>query len=91
MTSHRYRVIYLYSVDKSEVDTFSSERSFIKFADLLPVHNTPPGIDVLWAAILIVEIVGVFPNVNAQDGVHDLTHRGAFHQRIVLVWRCDNL
>jgi hypothetical protein len=31
--------------------------------DLRPVHDVPPVLDVLWAAILVLEVVGVLPAV----------------------------
>ena len=37
------------------------------FGDLVPVHNVPPCFDVVGATILIVQIIGVFPNIDAED------------------------
>src|SRR5262245_10410373 len=47
--------------------------------DLRPVHDVPPGVDVVGPAVLILQIVGVLPHVEAE---HDFL---AFHQRAVLV------
>src|SRR5712691_6383591 len=47
--------------------------------DLRPVHNVPPGVDVIGPAVLILQVVRVFPHVDAED---DLL---PFHQRAVLV------
>src|SRR5882724_8980336 len=35
--------------------------------DLVPVHHVPPGFQVVRAAVLIFQIVGVLPNVVAKD------------------------
>src|SRR5579864_7510818 len=37
--------------------------------DLIPVDHVPPGVKVLWTAVLILEIVGVLPNIVAHDRV----------------------
>ena len=34
----------------------------------IPIHNTPPRGDVVRAAVLVVKVVGVLPNVEAEDG-----------------------
>src|ERR1039458_7900615 len=47
--------------------------------DCLPVHYVPPGRQVIRTAVLILQVVGVFPNVAAE---HDVL---AFHDRAVLV------
>ena len=39
------------------------------FVYLVPVDNTPPVGDVLGAAVLVFEVVGVLPDVDAEDGV----------------------
>src|SRR4029453_5268801 len=46
---------------------------------LVPVHDVPPGIDVVGAAVLVEQVVGVLPDVEAEDG------RAALHHRVVLV------
>src|SRR5688572_21207508 len=48
---------------------------------LRPVHDIPPGIDVVRPAILVLEIVGVLPDVDTED------HLLPVHQRAVLVGR----
>src|ERR1039457_3997144 len=47
--------------------------------DFSPVHHVPPGTDVLNAPVLILQVIGVLPDVNSQDGGF------AFHDRAVLV------
>src|SRR5690606_5796665 len=50
----------------------------VLFVDRVPVDHVPPVGDVLGTAVLILEVVGVLPHVQAQDG------RLAVHQRAVL-------
>src|SRR5262249_43267643 len=52
--------------------------------DGVPVDDVPPRIEVFVAAVLVAQVVGVLPDVHAQDG--DL----ALHQRAVLVQRALN-
>ena len=35
--------------------------------DLLPVHHFPPGREVIWATVLVLQVVRVLPNITAQD------------------------
>src|SRR4029078_11501161 len=49
--------------------------------DLRPVHHVPPRIHVVRAAVLVLQVVGVLPDVDAEG---DLL---PFHQRAVLVRR----
>src|SRR4051812_18437451 len=49
--------------------------------DLRPVHDIEPGADVVGAAILVLEIIGVFPDVNPEQ------RSLALHDRAVLI-RC---
>src|SRR5918993_2369815 len=55
-----------------------------RFIDLRPVDDIPPGADVVGSAILIFQVVGVLPDVEAEDGVL------ALHQWIVLVRSARN-
>src|SRR5207245_6450492 len=52
--------------------------------DRVPVDRVPPGGDVIGALVLVLEVVGVLPDVHAQDG------RVAVHQRAVLVGPPDH-
>ena len=55
------------------------QRRFVAMIDLTPVHHIPKRGDVVGPAILVFQIVGVFPNVETQ-------HRHvAMHDRAVLV------
>src|SRR6266550_1058341 len=47
--------------------------------DFVPVYDIPPGVEVIGAAILVLKVVGVLPNVVAHDGIV------AVHVRAVLV------
>src|SRR5487761_136871 len=51
---------------------------------LSPVHHAPPGADVFSTAVLIFQIVGVFPNVQPDH------RKFALHDRAILIGgRCD--
>src|SRR5687768_10777599 len=50
-----------------------------------PIDHVPPGGEVVGSAILILEIVGVLPDIHAEDGLL------AVHQRVVLIGRADDL
>jgi hypothetical protein len=41
--------------------------------DLVPVDGVPPGGEVVWALVLVLEVVGVLPDVVAEDGVVGLS------------------
>src|SRR5688572_11131791 len=47
--------------------------------DLVPVHDVPPSRHVIRTPILILEVVGVLPDVDAQD------RRLTLHERRVLI------
>src|SRR5436190_14049043 len=47
----------------------------------VPVHHVPPGFDIVGAPVLILKIISMLPNIDAED------RRVAVHQRAVLVWR----
>jgi hypothetical protein len=52
--------------------------------DHIPIHQGPPGLDVVRAAVLILEVVGVLPNVEAEQRRAPLD-AGEIHQGVVLV------
>ena len=52
--------------------------------DFFPVHDVPPGLQILGTAIVVFQIVGVLPNVVAHDGVQ------ALRDGTVLVGSGDN-
>src|SRR5690348_9883523 len=39
------------------------------FGDLVPVDDIPPGRQILWAPVLILQIVGMLPDIVAHYGV----------------------
>src|SRR5262249_56234653 len=49
--------------------------------DLCPVHDVPPRVDVVGAAVLVLQVIRVLPDVDAEH------RRLAVHHRIVLVRR----
>src|ERR1700733_14596753 len=53
--------------------------------DLVPVDGVPPGGEVVGALVLVFEVVGVLPDVVAEDGVVTL------RERVVLVGGGDDL
>src|ERR1700680_3268883 len=46
---------------------------------LVPVDHVPPGREIVGAAVLVLEIVGMLPHIITHDGIQ------AVHQRAVLV------
>ena len=57
----------------------------VEGGDGVPVHDIPEGGDVVGAAVLVVEVVGVFPDVEAEDGGAFATGDGFAHDGGVLV------
>src|SRR5262245_44251721 len=49
------------------------------FAHLRPVHRVPPRLEIIGAAVLIIEIIGVLPNVVSKQGP------SAVHKRSILI------
>jgi len=37
--------------------------------DFVPVDDVPPGVEVVRAAVVVLEVIGVLPDVVAEDGV----------------------
>nr|POE56200.1 hypothetical protein CFP56_69153 [Quercus suber] len=70
-----------------------SRRLLEPLGRLIPVDDAPVGLDVIWTAVLEFEVVGVLPDVQADDG--EAGGGGADdalgHQRTVLVARGDDL
>src|SRR6185436_1485628 len=52
-----------------------------RLVHLGPIHDAPPRADVVGPAVLVLQVIRVFPHVEPKDG------RLAFHQRVVLVRR----
>src|SRR5215216_1966388 len=54
-------------------------RGLVAPLGLIPVHHVPPRLYVLWAAVLVLEVVGVLPHIQPYN------RRLAFHERAVPV------
>ena len=54
-----------------------------RLGDLLPVHHFPPGREVIWATVLVLQVVRVLPNITAQDRCSAASDTG--HERVVLI------
>src|SRR4029077_14726263 len=39
----------------------------VELCGLIPIDHVPPGIDVIGAYVLILQVVGVLPNINSQN------------------------
>src|SRR5258708_1382199 len=58
---------------------------FVIFCRLSPIHDVPERLQIIRPAILVFEVVGMFPNVAAKDRLAFATGEGLAHDRIVLV------
>ena len=56
----------------------------VAFVDFFPVDYVPPGLQIFGTAVVVFEIVGVLPDVVAEDGIQ------ALRDGIVLIWSADN-
>ena len=65
--------------DFGEVWVVLGDRFLIPIVNSSPVHHVPPLCQIFGATVLIGEVVGVFPEVVAEDG------NAADHERVVLV------
>ena len=59
--------------------------ALVTLVDFFPVHHIPPGLQILGTAVVVLEIVGVLPDVVAENGMESLRYRA------VLVRRGENL
>lgn len=53
--------------------------------DLIPVNDVPEGINVIRASVLIIQVIGVFPNIEAEDGRVAAVPESGAHEGAVLV------
>src|ERR1700739_4238152 len=53
--------------------------------DLVPVDYVPPGREIFGATVVVFQIVGMLPNIIAEDGIQTL------RDGIVLIWGGDDL
>ena len=69
---------------KHNIRCLTAAALLVAAGDFVPVYDIPPGVEVIGAAILVLKVVGVFPDVVAHDGIV------AVRERAVLVGsRCD--
>ena len=68
------------SLERAVASTFGV---LVSFADFVPIHHVPEGFEVFGAAILVFEVVSVFPNVATQNR----NPRFFVHERIILIGR----
>src|SRR6202030_500085 len=52
--------------------------------DRVPVDHVPPGFDIIGPAVLVIQVVGVLPNIDAENRCITV------HERTVLVRRRDD-
>src|ERR1700681_4438943 len=64
----------LSKTDKHSQAQCSSLCRNVALLDRLPVQNVPPRLEVVGAAVLIVEIIGVLPHVVAEQGMLAVHH-----------------
>ena len=43
---------------------------------IAPVHHVPNGLDIIWADVLVLEVIGVFPYINAEERNKTCRHTG---------------
>ena len=68
------------SLERAVASTFGV---LVSLADFVPIHHVPEGFEVFGAAILVFEVVSVFPNIATQNG----NPRFFVHERIILIGR----
>ena len=45
---------------------------FVAAGDFIPIDDVPPGVEIIGAAVLVLEVVGMFPDVVAHDGIETI-------------------
>src|SRR5260370_10153681 len=56
--------------------TLATAALLVATSNLIPVDHVPPGREIVGSAILVLQVVGVFPHVIAHHGIQT-THQGA--------------
>jgi hypothetical protein len=51
----------------------------------VPIYHVPEGGDIVGALVLVVKVVGVFPDIEGDDGFASDASNGGAHQRAVLI------
>ena len=72
--------------DDLKIHGFSKHRLIKPHRHFLPIDDIEKGRNVVRAFVLVLQVIGVFPHIEAEDGGASLFHR-AEHQRIVLIRR----
>src|SRR5437868_9263423 len=90
--SHRFLAAGPFNCPKQAYCNLARDRGLVvrledleSLVDLFPVHDVPPGLEIFGAAIVVFEVIGMFPDVVAKNGEQ------ALGDRIVLVRRGSNL
>lgn len=52
--------------------------------DSVPINHIPPLVDILWASVLVLQVIGMFPDIQPQNRDHR-NLSDPLHERIVLV------
>src|SRR5437660_1700680 len=69
---------------RNELRYYEQTISRQPLCDLVPVHYVPPRRDIVGSLVLVLEVIGVLPDIETEE-------RGlAFHERAVLVGRRVN-
>ena len=66
-----------------EAGLFCSSKECCNF---IPVDDSPESTDVIRAAILVIEVIGVLPDIESKDGGGTTASCSGAHEWIVLIW-----
>ena len=61
-----------------------------QFVYSVPINNVPPRLNIFWALIFILEVIGVFPDIKAEDGFSSMLD-DSLHERVILIGSRSNL
>src|SRR5580704_7409136 len=67
------------------VDSFAGFEGGVALVDFVPVHYAPPCGEVFGTAVVVFQVIGMLPDVVAEDGIK------ALRDGIVLIRRGDDL
>jgi hypothetical protein len=59
-------------------------RAGVSFRDIIPINRVPKRCDILWPAILVLQVVRVFPNIDTKNWDFFFI---LLRYRVILVWR----
>src|SRR5262249_35440124 len=63
---------------------------FVVYCDFSPVHDAPERLEVIGAAILVFEVVGMFPDIATEDRFAFGAGDRFAHERVVLIGGGDD-